>query len=125
MHAVCSFRLDLQCFLDHFHKWQPIINSFANIACVAAVSFPFPNARERGENCERVAKQAVGGGGEATDPLPLLTDPLPIFWLTPGVLHRSPAFRSLVRSPRRLKKERNRLLRRLLPILKLALLISF
>ena len=32
---------------------------------------------------------------------------------TPGVLLRSPAFRSLVRSPRRLKKERNRLLRRL------------
>ena len=26
------------------------------IACVAAVSFPFPNAREREENCERVAK---------------------------------------------------------------------
>ena len=37
----------------------------------------------------------------------------PIFWLTPGVLLRSPAFRSLVRSPRRPKKERNRLLRRL------------
>ena len=37
----------------------------------------------------------------------------PIFLLTPGVLLRSPAFRSLVRSPRRLKKERNRLLRRL------------
>ena len=32
---------------------------------------------------------------------------------TSGVLLRSPAFRSLVRSPRRLKKERNRLLRRL------------
>ena len=26
------------------------------LACVAAVSFPFPNAREREENCERVAK---------------------------------------------------------------------
>ena len=37
----------------------------------------------------------------------------PIFWLTPGVLLRSPAFRSLVRSLRRLKKERNRLLRKL------------
>ena len=37
----------------------------------------------------------------------------PIFWLTPGVLLRSPAFHSLVRSPRRPKKERNRLLRRL------------
>ena len=37
----------------------------------------------------------------------------PIFWLTPGVLLRSPAFRSLVRSPCGLKKERNRLLRRL------------
>ena len=32
---------------------------------------------------------------------------------TPGVLLRSPAFRSLVRSPRRLKEERNWLLRRL------------
>ena len=37
----------------------------------------------------------------------------PIFWLTPGALLRSPAFRSLVRSPRHLKKEKNRLLRRL------------
>ena len=37
----------------------------------------------------------------------------PIFWLTPGVLLHSPAFCSLVRSPHRLKKERNRLLRRL------------
>ena len=37
----------------------------------------------------------------------------PIFWFTPGVLLCSPAFRSLVRSPRGLKKERNRLLRRL------------
>ena len=36
-----------------------------------------------------------------------------MFWLTPGVLLRSPAFRSLVRSPRGLKKERSRLLRRL------------
>ena len=26
-----------------------------SVACVAAVSFPFPNAREREENCERVA----------------------------------------------------------------------
>ena len=25
------------------------------VACVAAVSFPFPNAREREENCERMA----------------------------------------------------------------------
>ena len=25
------------------------------LACVAAVSFPFPNAREREEKCERVA----------------------------------------------------------------------
>ena len=30
--------------------------SFIIVACVAAVSFPFPNAREREENCERVAK---------------------------------------------------------------------
>ena len=28
----------------------------SDLACVAAVSFPFPNAREREENCERVAK---------------------------------------------------------------------
>ena len=41
-----------------------------------------------------------------------------IFWLTPGVLLRSPAFRSLVRSPRRLKHERNRLLRRLFQLLR-------
>ena len=26
------------------------------LACVAAVSFPFPNAREQEENCERVTK---------------------------------------------------------------------
>ena len=64
------------------------VNLRQQIACVAAVSFPFTNAREREENCE-------------------------IFWLTPGVLLRSPAFRSLVRSPCGLKKERNRLLRRL------------
>ena len=37
----------------------------------------------------------------------------PTFLLTPGVLLRSPAFRSLVRSPHRLEKERNRPLRRL------------
>ena len=67
------------------------------MACVAAVPFPFPNAREREENCERVPKLAVGGGGV----------------LTPGVLLRSSALRSLVRSPRRLEKERNQLLRRL------------
>ena len=38
-----------------------------------------------------------------------------LFWLTPGVLLPSPAFRLLVQSPRRLKKERNWLLRRLAP----------
>ena len=37
----------------------------------------------------------------------------PIFCLTQCVLLRSPAFRSRVRSPRGMKKERNRLLRRL------------
>jgi len=30
-----------------------------NTACVAALSFPFPNAREREENCERVAKSPL------------------------------------------------------------------
>ena len=61
------------------------------LACVAAVSFPFPNAREREENCER-----------ALSPPPYFS---PIFWLTHGVLRRSPAFRSLVRSPPEKGKE--------------------
>ena len=42
--------------------------------------------------------------------IPFRPTPSPIFLLTPGMLLRSAAFRSLVRSPRRLEKERNRLL---------------
>ena len=76
------------------------------LACIAAVSFPSPNAREREKNCERVGKCAVGEWGEAADgnlsspPPPPSYSPSPhfspIFLLTPGVLLRSPAFRSLV-----------------------------
>ena len=55
--------------------------SMSGIACVAAVSFPFPNAREGNENCERFLT-----------PSPLLS----IFLLTPGA---RPFYRSLVRFP--------------------------
>ena len=33
------------------------------IACVAAVSFPFPNGREGDENCERLRKRRSRGRG--------------------------------------------------------------
>ena len=76
------------------------------VACVAAVSFPFPNARVRKSG--KISSRGRGWGAYFS----------PSFWLTPGVLLRSPAFRSLVRSPRRLKKERNQLLRRLASVVK-------
>ena len=77
------------------------------LACLAAVSFPFPNACEREENCERVAAVSFPfpNAREQEDNCERVA--------APGVLLRSPAFRSLVRSLRRLKKERNGLLRRL------------
>ena len=43
-----------------------------NVAYEAAVSFPFPNTRERDENCERVGKIRSRGGGVAC---PLSTSP--------------------------------------------------
>ena len=84
--------------------------SHIGVACVAAVSFPFPNVRVR-----KSGKISSRGRGWVLPPSYSLPPYFSsIFWLTPGVLLCSPSFRSLVRSPRGLIKERNRLLRRLI-----------
>ena len=48
----------IRIFLFIFLEVKPtnMVHGQPRLACVAAVSFPFPNAREREENCERVAK---------------------------------------------------------------------
>ena len=52
-------RVSILANFDHslaYAKHPRVASSPPSLACVAAVSFPFPNAREREENCERVRK---------------------------------------------------------------------